>query len=268
MTDSKYSWQANNDQNLTLENLILLFENKIPSIRIKNFAHKDECKNFVRAINWSEDNKIMRYYSVKPKVGYIGTAQVEYRWGYNKDSYFNSVKQAWIDWNKVIEMSWNPLKRFIALLENVSKQKVSIANEDGYGKLFAGIIRKASNGIGRHVDYAPMNSPDYFIAKVNAQLGWNLFVDSPKKGGVTTIYNKPWEVKVKKNEPPPNSYNLSDEHILNSEKFSYKPITGDIVIFNSRNPHEVSAGDSKKNDRMQIGSFIGRLPNKNMILWS
>ena len=165
-------------------------------------------------------------------------------------------------------MSWNPLKRFINLLEDISKQKASIASEDGYGDLFAGIIRKASNGIGRHVDYAPMNSPNYYIAKIDAQLAWNLFVDSPEEGGVTTIYNKPWDVEVKKEEEPPNSYDLADDHILNAETFSYKPITGDVVIFNSRNPHEVSSGISTENDRLQIGSFIGRLPNRDMILWS
>ena len=268
MKMNNHSWQVNHDQNLTKENLILLFENKIPTIRIKNFAHINECENFARAINWSETKKIMRYYSVKPKVGYVGTAQVEYRWGHDKKSYFNSVKKAWSDWNKIIDISWNPLKRFINLLEGVSEQKVSIAYEEGYGDLFAGIIRKASNGIGRHVDYAPMNSPNYFIANIDAQLAWNLFVDSPEEGGVTTIYNKPWNVKVNKEEEPPNSYNLDNNHILNSEVFSYKPITGDVIIFNSRNPHEVSAGNSQGSDRLQIGSFVGRLQNKNMILWS
>ena len=44
--------------------------------------------------------------------------------------------------------------------------------------------------------------------------------------------------------------------------------SGDIVIFNSRNPHEVSAGNPDDSDRLQIGSFIGRLPNNNMVLWS
>ena len=45
-------------------------------------------------------------------------------------------------------------------------------------------------------------SSNYFIANINAQLAWNLFVESPKEGGVTTIYNKPWNVKVKKEEEP------------------------------------------------------------------
>ena len=64
------------------------------------------------------------------------------------------------------------------------------------------------------------------------------------------------------------SYGLSENHILGSQKFDYKPITGDVVIFNSRNPHEVSAGNIGDRDRLQIGSFIGRLPNNDMVLWS
>ena len=240
----------------------------IPAIRVKKFADLNECNSFKNAINWAEENNIMKYYSVKPKVGYIGTAQVEYRWGHKKSNYFNSVREAWRDWKKVIGHSWNPLEKFINLLSSISGFDAKIAQETNYGDLFAGIIRKASNGIGRHVDFAPMNSPEYDIAHINSQLGWNLFVDSPEEGGITTIYNRPWNVNITKGEDPPMSYGLSDEHILGSEKFSYKPISGDVVIFNSRNPHEVSPGNLNDNERLQIGSFIGRLPDNNLLLWS
>ncbi len=264
----KKSWISKNEYELTKDNLELLFNNSIPAIRVKNFADSNECDSFINSIRWAEENDIMKYYSVKPKVGYIGTAQVEFRWGYKKSNYFEAVKEAWLDWEKVISNSWNPLDKFIQLLINVSGYDARIAQENGYGNLFAGIIRKASNGIGRHVDFAPMNSPEYDIAQINSQLGWNLFVESPSEGGVTTIYNRPWNVNVVKGEDPPMSYGLSDNYILGAEKFSYKSISGDIVIFNSRNPHEVSAGDSNDSDRLQIGSFIGRLPNNNMLLWS
>ena len=264
----KKSWISKSEYELTRDNLELLFNNLIPAIRVKKFANLKECNSFINAIRWAEENDIMKYYSVKPKVGYIGTAQVEFRWGHKKSNYFEAVKQAWSDWEKVVNKSWNPLDKFIQLLSNITGHDARIAQETEYGNLFAGIIRKASNGIGRHVDFAPMNSPDYDISQINSQLGWNLFVDAPSQGGITTIYNRPWNVNVIKGQEPPMSYGLSDDHILGAEKFSYKSNSGDIVIFNSRNPHEVSSGNPDDSDRLQIGSFIGRLPNNNMVLWS
>ena len=55
MIEHNSSWQVNYDQKLTKENLILLFENKIPSIRIEHFSLIDACESFAKAINWSED---------------------------------------------------------------------------------------------------------------------------------------------------------------------------------------------------------------------
>ena len=113
-----------------------------------------------------------------------------------------------------------------------------------------------------------MNTPDYAIAQINGQLGWNLFVESPGEGGVTTIHNKPWNVQPEEGKDPPMSYGLDDSHVEGSEAISYAPATGDVVLFNSRNPHEVSAGTPGGGDRLQIGSFVGRLPGGDMVLWS
>ncbi len=266
--DQPVTWRLREEQPLTAETLRALFDNEIAVVRVENFATPEECADFAAAIQWGIDHEVMRYYSVKPKVGYIGTAQVEYRWGHQRDDYFVAVKQAWDDWNKVVSRTWNPLERFMQLLRDVSGHDARIAEEPGHGKLFAGIIRKASNGIGRHVDYAPMNTPDYAIAHINGQLGWNLFVESPGEGGVTTIHNKPWNVQPEEGKDPPMSYGLDDSHVAGSEAISYAPATGDVVLFNSRNPHEVSAGTPGGGDRLQIGSFVGRMPGGDMVLWS
>ncbi|MDA0368385.1 MAG: hypothetical protein O3C65_03565 [Proteobacteria bacterium] len=266
--DQRVTWQQHEERSLTAETLRALFDNEIPAIRIKGFATPAECADFAAAIRWGIAQDIMRYYSVKPRVGYIGTAQVEYRWGHKRDDYFIAVKQAWADWHKIIARTWNPLERFMQTLRDESGQDVRIADEPGRGDLFAGIIRLASNGVGRHVDYAPLNTPDYAIASVNGQLGWNLFVDAPGEGGVTTVHNRPWNVQPEAGKDPPMSYGLDDNHVAGAEAFTYAPVAGDVVLFNSRNPHEVSPGRAGDHDRLQIGSFVGRLPAGDMVLWS
>lgn len=266
--DKPVTWQTRDERPLTAENLRALFDNEIPVIRIENFATPEECADFAAAIQWAIDQDIMRYYSVKPRVGYIGTAQVEYRWGHERDAYFEAVKQAWADWHKVIARTWDPQARLMQMLREVTGHEARIAEEPGHGQLFSGIIRKASNGIGRHVDYAPINTPDYAIAAIDSQLGWNLFVESPAEGGVTTIHNRPWNVIPEEGKDPPMSYGLDDSHVAGAESVSYAPVTGDVVLFNSRNPHDVSAGVPGGGGRLQIGSFLGRLPGGDMVFWS
>ena len=106
-------WRDLEEHALTLETLRALFNNEIPVIRIKKFGTLNECTDFVAAIQWGIDNGIMRYYSVKPRVGYIGAAQVEYRWGHEREAYFLAVKQAWEDWNKIIDRAWDPQDRLM-----------------------------------------------------------------------------------------------------------------------------------------------------------
>ena len=44
---------------------------------------------------------------------------------------------------------------------------------------------------------------------------------------------------------------------------------GDVVIFNSRNPHEVSPGGAAETQgRLQIGSFVGRRRDDALVLFA
>lgn len=254
-------WRTRGEQPLTAESLQAVFDNEIPVVRIKNFCTPEECRSFTAAIERGR----MQYYKLAP-VGYIGTAQVEYRWGHQKSQYFEAAEAAWRDWHAVVDAAWNPLERLIDTLADTAGVRVRIAEEPGFGRLFAGIIRKASKGIGRHADYAPFNAPDYDIGRIDGQLGWNLFFDVPGAGGETIVHNRPWTVEVRPGEEPPMSYGLSDEAIAGSESVRYSAAAGDVVIFNSRNPHEVTPGEG--GERLQIGSFVGRMPDRSLVLWS
>lgn len=254
-------WTTTDETPLTAEALQAVFDNEIPVIRIRDFCTSDECAAFLKAVEKGR----MQYYRLAP-IGYIGTAQVEFRWGHQKAEYFEAAKRAWRDWNEVIDLAWNPLERLVQVLANVWGKPVGIAEEPGFGPLFAGIIRKASNGIGRHSDFAPFNAPDYAIGQIDAQLGWNLFFDVPGVGGVTQVYNKPWTVELREGEEPPMSYGLGDDVVAGAQMTSYSAVAGDVVLFNSRNPHEVTPGTG--GDRIQIGSFIGRQSDGSLVLWS
>ena len=151
-------WKSTEEAPLTAETLQAVFDNEIPVIRIRDFCSPEECRAFLKAVEKGR----MQYYELAP-VGYIGMAQVEYRWGHQKAEYFEAAERAWRDWHDVIDNAWNPLERLIQVLADVSGKPVGVAEETGFGRPFAGIIRKASNGIGRHSDFAPFNAPDGLV---------------------------------------------------------------------------------------------------------
>ena len=261
--DSIPRWRSKDEAPLTAESLRAVCDNEIPVVRIRNFCTAAECAAFIDAMQYAE----MKTYSLAP-VGYIGTAQVEYRWGHQKADYFVAAEQAWEQWHKVVDRSWNPLERLMDRLRAATQKPVGIAAEPGHGRLFAGIIRKATKGVARHVDWAPVNTPDYDIRRINAQLGWNVFFGAAKAGGETTVWNKPWQVDLKPGEAPPMSYGLDDSVVGAAEFTRYAPAAGEVVIFNSRNPHAVAPSVEDGTDRLQLGSFIGRLPDGSFTLWS
>lgn len=257
-------WKARVEHELTADNLRKLLDNEIPAIRIRGFATPAECQKFIEAMKTA---RIKRYDLAD--VSYIGMAQVEYRWNATKDDYFADVAKSYVDQAHVFDNAFDPVARLIEMLSSYWPQPVKIAEEKERGQYFAGIIRVASKGIGLHADYAPYNAPGYDISEVDAQLGWNLFVEAPDKGGITTVHHKPW-TPVMKDNVPPESYGLDRSLVEGAETFQYSPVAGDVVLFNSRNPHEVSPGEgADAGGRLQVGSFIGRMSSdQSLVLWA
>jgi len=257
------AWRSRESFPLTRENLVALFENEIPEIRIPGFATPAECAGFTAAMRGGNVQT-----STKSGLGYIGAAQVNYRWGGNaKQDYFAVTPRAWADFHAVVDRAWNPLERLMDRLRAVLGKPVEIAEEPGGGRCFAGIIRLAEKGTARHVDYAPLNMPGWGLADIDAQIAWNLFFTAPAEGGQTTIWNRPWDAPVIPGEDPPQSYGLGDEWVAGAETWTYRPAAGDVVLFNSRNPHRVDP-TLDGGQRWQIGSFVGRRPDGSLILWS
>lgn len=258
------TWKNVEEHPLTRENLIALLNNEIPAIRIKGFATPEECEQFSAAAKTGN----VKYYSVKRKIGYIGQAQYEFRWNPDKSEYFKAVEAANRDLKQVVDRTFDPVRRLIDQLSSVYPGKVDYAMEPGLGAYYAGIIRLASQGVDLHVDYAPLNTIDYAISDIDAQLGWNFFAENPGEGGLTTIHNNPWNPEIKEGEIP-QSYDLPRDMIEGAVNFTYAPTAGDVVIFNTRNPHEISAGATGAvKDRVSIGSFVGRMPDGSLVLWA
>ncbi len=257
------TWLHAEERELTRENLRLLLDNKIAAIRLSGFASADESASFAAAAKRGN----MQFYNVSDRIGYIGLAQYQYRWSKTKAEFLADVPKAEADVQAVFAESFDPRQRFIERLRAVWEHPVDIAEEEGQ-PYFAGIIRSTSDRIDLHVDWAPVNSPDYLIGQIDGQLGWNFFAEELASGGHTTVHNAPWAPQAAPGEIP-QSYGLSHSLVEDAPKFIYAPTAGDVVIFNTRNPHEIAPGTTVPGgSRVSIGSFVGRLPNQSLVLWA
>lgn len=258
------TWTATDERPLTQENLRLLLDNRIATIRIPGFASPEECESFTAAARAGN----IQYYSVAKRIGYIGLAQYEYRWGRPKEEFFAAVPQAQSDLQDVLSRSaFDPLQRLIDRLQAVWPHPVQLAREQ-LGAYYAGIIRFAGEGVDLHVDWAPVNAPHYAIGRIDGQLGWNFFAEELATGGETTIHNAPWDPPLQDGEIP-KSYGLDRALVEGAPQARYRATAGDVVIFNTRNPHEIAGGMPKPGgSRISIGSFVGRMPDGALVLWS
>jgi len=259
------TWVELAERELSADTLAAVLDNRLPAVRIRGFASPDECARFSSAAKSGN----MKYYSVEKRIGYIGLAQYEYRWNTPKENYFRDVAKAREQLAPVIERAgWDPIARLIERVQAVSRAPVGIAREEGLGDYYAGIVRSASEGVDLHADFAPFNSPAYAVGNIDAQLGWNFFAEGLLSGGQTTVHNAPWSPVVAPGEIP-QSYNLPRDVVAGARSIVYDPTPGDVVIFNTRNPHEIVGGKAPPGrDRISIGSFIGRMPDRSLVLWS
>lgn len=115
-----------------------------------------------------------------------------------------------------------------------------------------------------HMDFAKYDGPDWSIGEVAHQLSWNLYIRGQSKGGECVVHNRPWKPEYEAMKVD-GSYHYNRAVVEGAEAKSNPFVEGDLVLFNSRNFHEV--GDSQAN-RITMSSFIGRFPNQDVVLWS
>lgn len=285
-------WEKADEFRLSDKNLQGLFNNEIAAVRVLGFASEEECDGLANAVDAMRmetikesvkngevsivdqkgfhENQEKFYQPFEGAVSRIGIAQSEFSAeAQEKDEYFSRTADAELQRGKIISAGgFDPLTRFMNLLrENCGLGTVSIATEDGKS-YFAGMIRSASSGVWAHFDFAPFHaSPKWTIGQVESQLTWNLYLTQPI-GGETVVYDCQWipEYETLKRQELSQPY-CNDMLHAGVSRISLPVIKGDVVIFNTRNFHEVWPIDLTSK-RYTFGSFVGKFRNGNIILWS
>ena len=253
---------------LDTRQLYALIAGDIPAIHLKHFATATECAQFCTALL---EQDIQQQAAHTSPMNLIGSNFANFR-GHNKAEYFATVETSYADIAKLTQVSFNPLQRMLDRLNTIWPDSVNIAEEPGYGHYFAGGVKSRVNGSQLHFDYVPLLRPDFQIGQIVDQLAWNLYLAMPATTGHTTIYNAP--IAAQRATQTASSWNnkLSLDHVADKQHYTFHGQVGEVVLFNTRYPHTIVVDEPEINEsgelRTQIGSFIGRLANNNLILWS
>lgn len=269
------TWKNPEAQPLSAGSLRALFDNEIPAIRIPDFANAAECRAFADAmrqcdlhvVKGATDHSAPAFDA--QQIAFIGLTQYEFKYRPMQD-YLDASARATAEVAPVFERSFNPVERLTGLLRATVGNGIAIGRDPSGAPYSHTMIRKANDGLALHADYAPYQAPQLSVAEANAQLAWNFYAEVPDaEGGHTTIYNSPWTWTRARDGEVAENYPLDRALVDGAESFTFHPREGEVVIFNSRNPHEVvPVAEPGDKDRITLATFIARMPDGDLHLWS
>ncbi len=260
-TSTRSSGWANAAANeLTAESLAKLFANEIPYIRIPNFATPEECE---RLVEEASKRGFSAYRNVEPQINKLGITVFEYN-AISKARYFEEARAAQDVLGDIFQHSFDPIGRLMSLIEARTAYAARIARAENGDDYFAGLVRRIENGTLIHVDFAPAEQEGWCVGKVTHQLAWNLYLrTSEKGGGKTHVYQRQWNPEHERYKD--GSYGYDPVVVHGSEKATFEPRPGEVVLFNTRNFHYV---DPTSEERVTVTSALGRMSERELVFWS
>lgn len=240
-----------------------LFENRIPFIRINQFIPERMVLQLANTI--LKFGKFRHYPGHSENSGLLKFGPVQCEYDYlSKKNYFAQSKKT-IDIIQKSQLVFNPVLAVMHLLRQSCQREVSEAIENDGDKYHVGTYHKIINtGMNLHMDFAPYDANDWSIDKTEAQLSWVLHLMAPLSGGATVIHRRLWQPEDEVYHVT-NSYHYDHEVVSGVAAKKILFHTGDLILFNSRNYHEIL---QCKGTRLTVGSFIGKSQNEKLVLWS
>ena len=261
MTPRGSTWSVFAAQELDRNSWRQLIRNEIPAVVIRGFATPEEC---ARLLERAQAIGFEAYKNVVPPIDRIGATVFEHN-GADVSAYFTRAEQCRAIQGEIFAQSFSPLERLMSRLREVTGAPVQIAADPRRGTYCAGLIRRIENGTLLHIDYAPAEQPEWWVAQIQVQLAWNLYLElDPQNPGRTHVFNREWvpEDEVYKLA---GTYGYSRPVVEGAAKYTLRPTLGDVYIFSTRNYHEV---DSSGGHRTTVTSAIGTHPDGRIVLWS
>lgn len=261
-------------ERLTLENsaeacglLPALAANEIGAIQIAHFLDRQELDVIIENMS----NKSISWYANKQnQQGRIGINATGF--GYEvegKKKYFDQTPQAEKARDEIFAGIQSPVDKIIRFFSNGYTVSIAIEPEMQNAQYFAGLIRAMGAKSTLHFDYAPNQLPGWSVSDAEEQYGLVLYLQMPTEGGELTVYNRPWQPEDESQNNDigqKGTYGFTEGFLADTPHTSIRPLEGDLVVFKTRNFHQVGEIKSDK-PRLGLTTFMS-LKEGSLSLWS
>lgn len=243
-------------QKVTADAVLQLATGKASAIRIANFLPAKSCKAITKLVLASE---LHGAYDNAPRIHRVGGAFFEAGDSTAAALAYLDKAPGWIETMRR-ECAPHPLPMDVLRLhlDEIWPGSAQLTRMSGR-QMFAGLIRRFQPGAGAepHQDHlewdartAGIDDHPYF----DAQLAANIYMKVPPRGGELVI----WPVGLTRTQYEaariPGSYGVRKE-LLEGTPLVLPPRAGELIMFSSRNTHEVKP--SSGGDRVASSNFIG-----------
>lgn len=250
------------------ELLPALASNEIAAIQIDQFLGRQDLDVVIE--NMSRHN-IEWYKNKEFQQGRIGINATGF--GYEADGkkkYFDLTPQAERSRDEIFKGASNPIDKIIKFFSS-NGYSVSIATEPDMqnAQYFAGLIRAMGAKSTLHFDYAPNQLPGWSVSDADEQYGLVLYLQMPTEGGELTVYNRPWQPEDESHNNDigqKGTYGFTEDFLVGTPYVTILPKAGDLVVFKTRNFHQIAAINSDK-PRLSLTTFMS-LKDGSLSLWS
>lgn len=259
------TWENVETKQLEQQHLDALLANDVGAVTVKGVAGVADRVGLRAALggaNWE------LYADRQPPVGKLGITQTEHAGDMAlQREYFARVADNAAQMDAIFATAGVDLRaRVMEIFANAWSRTVGVAVDPELGTYAAGVFRKI--GVARlHRDFAPVDARGWSIACVAGQLAWNVYlsVGDEEAGGETVVYRRPWTEALERFRVA-GCYSYSAAAVAGAPSVTIRPQAGDLVIFQSRNFHEVLSTSA---ERITYSSFAGVTPEyRELVLYS
>lgn len=265
--DAADGWPVVEVSQMTTGLLHDLFDGGVAALRLPGFCSTTECQAIVaraREVGFSP------YAGVTPRIDKIGITQIEHTApDRDRDDYFSGIPAAASIRDSILAAGGKTpglLDRVMTAFDLAWPAGAQIARESDGRQYFMGVLR-AMESARLHIDWARNDAEDWGIGGIEAQLAWNVYLESDEQGGDLRIHRRAWNPSIEGFKSTGN-YGYDDDAVRDVSSVSVTPRTGELVVFSPQYLHEVlpKRGDKA---RTTIGSFVGKTPGSGpLVLWS
>ena len=152
----------------------------------------------------------------------------------------------------------------LTLISEVVGTPASVAEEPGFGRCYAGVIREVHGRSRLHTDDAQQETPGFLVGALPFQLGLYVILDMPQRGGDMIVYDREYRSE---DLAWRHGYGLDPIAVAGDGYIGMCPRPGDLILFPDRNIHRVDpcSGDGR---RIMLQAHLGVNADGSIVCWS